>query len=60
MGQQVVIEGPHAKGSMHYWRNEVSLVDHVSELPEVDVKQIDSFFISSGAARWRTATKRSS
>jgi hypothetical protein len=25
-GQQVVIEGPHAKGAMHYWENDVDLI----------------------------------
>lgn len=25
-GQQVIIEGPHAKGAMHYWHNDVDLL----------------------------------
>jgi hypothetical protein len=30
-GQQVVIEGPHAKGAMHYWRNG-GLIEHRAKL----------------------------
>jgi P4 family phage/plasmid primase-like protien len=29
-GQQVVIEGPHAKGSMHYWRDGKGLIEAYS------------------------------
>jgi hypothetical protein len=32
-GQQVVIEGPHAKGAMHYWRNG-GLIEHRAWLTE--------------------------
>ena len=44
-GQQVVAEGPHSKGKMHYWHNENGgLVAHVGRLPEVDVERVDAFF----------------
>jgi hypothetical protein len=32
MGQQVVIEGPHAKGAMHYWLNGIGLRDIVEQV----------------------------
>jgi phage/plasmid-associated DNA primase len=31
-GQQVVIEGPHAKGAMHYWEDNHELIDSVDKL----------------------------
>jgi putative DNA primase/helicase len=39
-GEQVVIEGPHAKGAMQYWENG-GLVDHIGELPEIDLFMCD-------------------
>lgn len=45
-GQQVVQEGPHAKGSMHYWET-WSLVDVVSipgMLPTVTNDTVEAFF----------------
>jgi P4 family phage/plasmid primase-like protien len=43
-GQQVVAEGPHAKGKMHYWLNGVELVEWYEYLPEVTVEMVDGFF----------------
>jgi hypothetical protein len=37
-GQQVLIEGPHAKGAMHYWENG-GLVEHVGDIPEITTDQ---------------------
>lgn len=42
-GQQVVIEGPHAKGRMHYWRDG-GLTEHIGALPQVELDQIVAFF----------------
>jgi hypothetical protein len=43
-GQLVVIEGPHAKsGKMQYFENG-GLVDHIGELPLMDVTSADAYF----------------
>ncbi len=44
-GQQVVIEGPHAKGKMHYWLDGKGLVDSYSELVDI-----------AAAEAWRCVT----
>src|SRR5580704_6063298 len=43
-GQQVVLEGPHAKGAMHYWEGDRELVDHLDEIPEITVEQVSAFY----------------
>src|SRR5215469_9123751 len=44
-GQQVIIEGPHAKGRMHYWEGENGgLAEHVGELPQIAVADVDVLF----------------
>jgi putative DNA primase/helicase len=42
-GQQVVIEGPHAKGAMHYWHNG-GLIENVDKIPTVTVEKVNTFF----------------
>jgi hypothetical protein len=44
-GQQVVLEGPHAKGAMHYWEGDRELVDHLDEIPEITVEQVSAFYM---------------
>jgi hypothetical protein len=43
-GQQVVLEGPHAKGAMHYWEGDRELVDHLDEIPQITVKMVGEFY----------------
>jgi len=44
-GQQVVIEGPHAKGAMHYWEAEDGgLVAHENDLPNISITKVCAFF----------------
>ncbi len=31
-GQQVVIEGPHAKGAMHYWQDDIGLIEGIDAM----------------------------
>jgi len=44
-GQQVVLEGPHAKGAMHYWEGDNELVDHLDEIPEITSDQVSAFYM---------------
>jgi len=44
-GQQVVAEGPHAKGKMHYWFGGTELVDHLHELPEITSEMVSAFYV---------------
>jgi hypothetical protein len=48
--QVVVIEGPHKSGAMQYWESG-GLVDHIGELPEIDIHQCDALIkaVSEGA-----------
>ena len=41
-GQQVVLEGPHAKGAMHYWQNDVGLIEGLDALRR-NQKTVDDF-----------------
>jgi hypothetical protein len=45
-GQQVVIEGPHAKGQMHYWRDGIGLLEGRQKLSEnlITGKQVEACF----------------
>lgn len=51
-GQQVVQEGPHAKGDMHYWASGWDLVQAVTYgmLPEVTVEMVNAAFVE--LAKW--------
>jgi putative DNA primase/helicase len=42
-GQQVVIEGPHAKGKMHYWLDEKGLAESHSELVDIAAAEASKF-----------------
>jgi hypothetical protein len=42
-GQQVVIEGPHAKGKMHYWLNEMGLAESHGELVDISAHEASCF-----------------
>ena len=44
-GQQVVAEGPHAKGAMHYWEGDRELVDHLDEIPEITSEMVSAFYM---------------
>jgi hypothetical protein len=44
-GQQVVLEGPHAKGAMHYWEGDRELVDHLDEIPEITSEMVSAFYM---------------
>ena len=44
-GQQVVLEGPHAKGAMHYWEGDRELVDHLDEIPEITRDMVSAFYM---------------
>jgi P4 family phage/plasmid primase-like protien len=48
-GQQVIIEGPHAKGKMHYWYEGRSLVEYESQLPLLTGNMVEQFFNELGA-----------
>jgi hypothetical protein len=49
-GQQVVIEGPHASGKMHYWLDGTSLIDASAELVELTMEEAAAFM--SALNRW--------
>jgi hypothetical protein len=42
-GQQVVIEGPHAKGAMHQWET-LGLIEGYAQLPEVTLEMVNACF----------------
>jgi hypothetical protein len=44
-GQQVVLEGPHAKGAMHYWEGDRELVDHLNNIAEITSDQVSAFYL---------------
>jgi len=44
-GQQVVLEGPHAKCKMHYWEGDRELVDHLDEIPEITSEMVSAFYM---------------
>jgi P4 family phage/plasmid primase-like protien len=48
-GEHVVIEGPHAKGSMHYWEDGSGLIEAWDKIPEIDIDQTSKFFVE---LRW--------
>jgi P4 family phage/plasmid primase-like protien len=48
-GQQVVLEGPHAKGAMHYWEGDRELVDHLDEIPEITSEMVSAFYMELDA-----------
>lgn len=48
-GQQVVLEGPHAKGAMHYWEGGRELVDHLDEIPEITRDMVSAFYMELDA-----------
>jgi hypothetical protein len=41
-GQQVVIEGPHAKGAIHYWQDGIGLIEGFDRMRS-NLKTIDDF-----------------
>ncbi len=41
-GQQVVIEGPHAKGAMHYWQDGIGLIEGFGTMSG-NLKTVDHF-----------------
>jgi hypothetical protein len=49
-GQQVVAEGPHAKGAMHGWLHGVGLVEGYGQLPVVTLEMVIACF--SALAKW--------
>jgi phage/plasmid-associated DNA primase len=49
-GQQVVAEGPHAKGEMHGWLHAIGLVEGYDELPVVNIEMINAW--EQGARQW--------
>ena len=46
-GQQVVTEGPHAKGAMHYWQNDVGLIEGVDAMRDnlLTAEDVDKLFV---------------
>jgi D5 N terminal like len=49
-GQQVVAEGPHAKGAMHGWLHGIGLVEGYDDLPVVELDMVIMAF--SALNRW--------
>jgi hypothetical protein len=51
-GQQVVIEGPHAKGDMHYWQNSVGLIEGLEEGKKLPLEIHDVDKMMRGLKDW--------
>ena len=49
-GQQVVIEGPHAKGNMHYWLSGKGLTKSYDEL--VDIGEVEAWRFLNAVRQW--------